>query len=274
MSAATLADLWTRVGWQQMFRPRLDVWRVINVHGLLRRNLNMVEYMLDAVGWAWLLDTTPARRTLAQLIGGETLHVSDGSTLVVSVVEQATAEVVRFTNTLPPAHRRTAEFRRAQLGIDHLLASAAVPLLFPPGRLGDHEYVDAGLVANTPLKPALAYEPDALIVVSASGIGRPAPRPASLGDAIGLLADNVAHFALLSDYRHAQTMNTLVDTAPEVTKKKHVELLLIAPRGLPYTASAFMHFDPDHAPRVIAHGRAVAERALAQWPVRGHITAA
>jgi NTE family protein len=122
-------------------------------------------------------------------------------------------------------------------------------------------------VANTPLKPELAYEPDAVIVVSAAGIARPAPPPASLGDAIGLLAENVAHFALLSDYRHAEQVNVLAAAAPQATEKKPVELLLIEPTGLPFTTSGFLRFDPDDARRLIEHGRTAAERALAEWPV-------
>lgn len=37
----------------------------------------------------------------------------------------------------------------------HLLASAAIPLLFPPGRLGDRWCVDGALRQNTPLRPVI-----------------------------------------------------------------------------------------------------------------------
>ena len=268
MDAAAVGDLWAQVGWRDVYRPRLDLWRLLNPRCLLRRpTANLVEYALDAVGWTWLLDTEPARRTLTEFLGDTELRMTSDAAVVVSAVDQGTGEIVRFTNKLPRPGHRGEEFRKVKLHLDHLMASAAAPLLFPPGKFNEHDFVDAGLVANTPLKPALAYEPDAVIVVSASGIARPAPPPTSLAEAIGLLAENVATFALLSDYRHAQTVNTLVDAAPEVTAKKHIELLLVEPTALSFSPSAFLRFNPSTARRIIEHGRTVGASALASWPI-------
>jgi NTE family protein len=275
LEAAALIDLWTQVRWQDIYRPRLDLWRMLDPRPFLRRpTTNLVQAALETVRWTWLLDSEPARRTLSAFLGGSELRIKDGMTVVVSAVDQGTAEVVRFTNRLPGPGHHLDEFREVALGVDHLMASSAAPLLFPPGRFGEHEFVDAGLVANTPLKPALAYEPDAVIVVSASGIARPAPTPCSLGEAIGLLSDNVTTFALLSDYRHAETVNKLVAAEePGATEYKHIDLLLIEPTGLSFNASAFLRFSPGNARRIIEHGRSVGRRALAEWPVLDRLTA-
>lgn len=40
-------------------------------------------------------------------------------------------------------------------GADAILASAAIPGVFPPVRIGPHLYVDGGVLMNTPLKPAI-----------------------------------------------------------------------------------------------------------------------
>jgi len=135
MDAETRADLWIRARWQHLFRPRLDLWRLFNMGALLRRpTTNLVEHTLDAVGWTWLLDPAPARRNLARLLGGGSLPVRDDITLVISAVDQSSAEVVRFTNTLPPPHRCGPEFREVELHIDHLVASTAFPCCSrPPG---------------------------------------------------------------------------------------------------------------------------------------------
>ncbi len=275
LDAAHLAGLWTSIRWPDIYRPRPDVWRLLAVQNLLRRpSASLVERLLHAVSWSWFLDTKPARTTLANVLGGETLRIRDGVVLIVSAVDQGTAEVVRFTNVLPPAHRRGREFRETELHIDHLLASAAAPLLFAPGHVAGRRYMDAGLVANTPLKPALAYELDAVIVVSASGLSRPAPPPASLGDAIGLLAENIAYFALLSDYRHAETVNTLVQVAPEKTEKKQVDLVLVEPDEPALEPSAFLRFNPRDARRLIEHGRTMGRRKLDMWPALDTLTGA
>ncbi len=80
--------------------------------------------------------------------------------LSVSTTEVSTGRTVVFVQTAPdtamPAHPppRTL-FRDAHIGPHHALASAAIPLLFPPVRIDDEMYLDGGLRQNTPIAPAL-----------------------------------------------------------------------------------------------------------------------
>lgn len=265
IGAKGLAEMWSQVRWDDIYRPRLDLWNALNVKRLLRPTTNLAEYALGAIGWTWLLDTSPARRTLARYLGGDKLRPI-GATVVVSSVDENSGDVIRFCTALPPEHRADPAFRKVELTVDHLLASAAVPLLFPPGRdSGGHSLVDAGLVANTPLSPLMHYEPDRVIVVSGAGISRPAPGPNSFGEAIGLLVDNVAHFALTADYDHAQTVNKLVRNAPKSTGKRQVPLLLIEPTELGFSLDGFLKFTPRKARTVLEYGREQGAKALANW---------
>jgi NTE family protein len=145
------------------------------------------------------------------------------------------------------------------------VASAAVPLLFPPGGAGESTLVDAGLVANTPLAPVMRYEPDRVIVVSGAGVTRPAATPDSLGSAISLLVDNVARFALHADVDHARTVNQLARAAPAATAKREVPLLLIEPTDLGFSVDGFLRFTSGQARAMIEYGREQAEKALAGW---------
>jgi NTE family protein len=289
LTVEELADLWVDARPFDLARPRLDVWRLVNWGNLARwPSTGVAEYLLDAVGWTWLFDTGRARRWLLSRLSGADgqdgrIPVRDGLTVVVSSVDQATGKVVRFTNRLPPRrrgagasppgeetpYRRSFEYRQVQLTVDHLLASAAVPLLLRPGREDMHEYVDAGLVANTPLTPVFDYRPDRVIVVSAATVSGPVARPVTLGDAISRLIDNVARYSVYSSYEHAQAMNALIHQAPQVPAvrgKKEVELRLIEPVGRQFTLTRFLDFSPDTAHHVMAHGREQAARALAGWP--------
>ncbi len=80
--------------------------------------------------------------------------------LSVSTTEVSTGRTVVFMQTSPdwaiPLHAppRTL-FRQAHVGPQHALASAAIPLLFPPVRIDDELYLDGGLRQNTPIAPAL-----------------------------------------------------------------------------------------------------------------------
>jgi NTE family protein len=297
MTAGELVELWGEVAEHDLGRLRRDVWRLVNWRNALRwPSPNLVEYVLDAVGWHWLVDTTPARRWLVVRLCGEDdrgdglLPIRDGVAVVVSSVDQCTGKVVRFTNTVPPRGRRADdsgdkrwespyasayEFRMVQLTVDHLLGSAAVPLLCRPTRLGRGEYVDAGLVANTPLTPVFDYEPDAVIVVSAATVSRSGPSPVSLGDAIGRLAENVARYAVYSSYEYARAINELAEQAPDVPRargKRKVHLALVEPDELEFTLTGFLDFSRSAAERLIEHGWAQAHRALRGWPAPGRVT--
>jgi NTE family protein len=188
---------------------------------------------------------------------------------VVSAVDQNSGAVVRFCTKLPPVQRKDPTFRKVDLTVDHILASAGVPLLFPPGEKAEgmdgDSFVDAGLVANTPLAPAMRYEPDRVIVVSGAGVTRPAKTPDSLGGAISLLVDNVARFALHADVDHARTVNQMVRAAPAATAKREIPILVIEPDDLGFSVDGFLRFKPDKAKAMIEYGREQGEKALAGW---------
>src|SRR3954453_13456481 len=59
-------------------------------------------------------------------------------------------------------------FVRAQsvtIGAEHALASAALPILFPAGSVGERLFCDGGLRQNTPLSPALRLGADKVLVI-------------------------------------------------------------------------------------------------------------
>ncbi|HEY4014954.1 MAG TPA: patatin-like phospholipase family protein [Polyangiaceae bacterium] len=80
--------------------------------------------------------------------------------LTVSCTEVSTGRTVVFMQVSPdltaPANAppRTL-FRSDRIGPHHALASAAIPLLFPPVRIDGELYLDGGLRQNTPIAPAL-----------------------------------------------------------------------------------------------------------------------
>ncbi len=80
--------------------------------------------------------------------------------LTVSCTEVSTGRTVVFMQTspsltIPSAAPPRTLFRADRIGPHHALASAAIPLLFPPVRIDDELYLDGGLRQNTPIAPAL-----------------------------------------------------------------------------------------------------------------------
>ena len=55
--------------------------------------------------------------------------------------------------------------RRADVTLDHLIASAAIPMLFPPMRLGNEYFGDGAMRQLNPLSPAIHLGADRLLVI-------------------------------------------------------------------------------------------------------------
>ena len=80
------------------------------------------------------------------------------------------------------------------------------------------------------------------------------------------MVDHVLRYALLDDIDHARTVNRLVAAAPEATKHKHVELIVIAPEASTDDGIGdLLDFEPERAAHRIAEGREQARVALDRW---------
>ena len=105
----------------------------------------MAELVQREVSWRALARALRKKQLRALTVS--TTEVSQGRT----VVFMQTAPDVDIPQTAPP---RTL-FRAAHIGPHHALASAAIPMLFPPVKIDDELYLDGGLRQNTPIAPAL-----------------------------------------------------------------------------------------------------------------------
>jgi NTE family protein len=121
-------------------------------------------------------DCTPFEAIASHLKAGRlsavsisTTHVASGRTVV--FVQRREAGLPRWGSD-PTMIARTAEIRA-----EHVLASAAVPLLFPAVEIDDEFYCDGGLRQNVPLSPARRLGADGLIVVNPRYIREDEPPP-------------------------------------------------------------------------------------------------
>jgi predicted acylesterase/phospholipase RssA len=166
-----------------VYRLRVDPWRWVEPGCLIHPLNNLVETAADSaslalysflyglrfltaadeppkVRWAELVDITalftnaPFRQLLEDTIDLARLARSASELRVVATDWLAgTARVFDKAQIV------------SQLGITALMASAAIPGLFPPVSIDGRPYVDGALKMNTPLQPAIAAGADVLHVV-------------------------------------------------------------------------------------------------------------
>jgi NTE family protein len=127
--------------------------------------------------------------------------------------------------------------RRAEVTLDHLMASSAIPMLFPPMRLGDEYFGDGAMRQLNPLSPAIHLGADRLLVVGVrarrdAGVAPNRTRIAmpSPGEIFGYMLDTLFTDQVYGDLEQLERMNQLAaSSAPEARDIQQVETLMLAP---------------------------------------------
>jgi len=99
------------------------------------------------------------------------LRSRDLHALSVSATHVGTGHTVVFLSSGEPVPREWSRdpfvrHRAARIGPRHVLASAAIPMLFPAVKIGEEYFTDGGLRQNTPMSPAIRLGADRLLVIS------------------------------------------------------------------------------------------------------------
>ncbi|MBS0380225.1 MAG: patatin-like phospholipase family protein [Proteobacteria bacterium] len=127
--------------------------------------------------------------------------------------------------------------RRTDFSLDHLMASAAIPLLFPPIKLGDDYFGDGAMRQLHPLSPAIHLGADRLLIVGvrarrAAGVNvsRANVLMPSPGEIFGYMLDTLFTDQIYGDLEQLERINELVRSAPQAAHgERSVETLMLAP---------------------------------------------
>ncbi|MDX1379916.1 MAG: patatin-like phospholipase family protein [Xanthomonadales bacterium] len=192
-----------------------------------------------------LLDNTPLRRFLERnlRLDGIDTAIRQGALRGVSVTASgySCAAAISFFQAAPEVTPWSRERRRgepAKLAVAHLLASAALPLLFPAERIGHEYFGDGGMRLLAPLAPAIHLGADRLLVISTRD-ERPDPAPAgpapypALGEIGGYLLDTIFMDTLTADLNRLNRINHTLQLLPAerhaASGLRRIETLVIRP---------------------------------------------
>ncbi|NBX43954.1 MAG: patatin-like phospholipase family protein [Gammaproteobacteria bacterium] len=229
---ATHADDW-RKGVQQLEA----VWSDFTIEQVFRADL---PAMLSA-GGRWLLsalsggrlcrapdalfDNAPLRRLLAREVDWTKIrrHIETGTLQALALT--ATSYRGGLHRIFFEGHGDIAEWsgvrragRRRALTLDHLMASAAIPFLFPAVKLGQRYYGDGAMRQLAPLSPAIHLGADRLLVIGVRGggvAGITAPthgytQTPSSGEIFGFMLDTLFSDQLEADLDQLERTNRLI----------------------------------------------------------------
>lgn len=120
-----------------------------------------------------LLDTSPLRDLLTENLNldriPELIDKEYLKGLSISATDYATSVAVTYLQTTPEVKvweraRRLAI--KEKITVDHVLASSAIPVFFPPVRVGNGYFGDGCLRNSAPLSPAIHLGAEKLLIVS------------------------------------------------------------------------------------------------------------
>jgi NTE family protein len=174
-----------------------------------------------------LLDNAPLRKLLERDVRFDRIaHAIEGGyleALAVTASAYTSARSVTFfqaRDELAPWWRVRRIGRSEKLDVDHLMASAAVPFVFPPVRIGGEYYGDGSMRHRAPLSPAIHLGADRMLVIGVRD-ERPEPEPApdltpvypSIGQLAGYMLDTLFMDGLYTDLERLARINRIVEQA-------------------------------------------------------------
>lgn len=175
-------------------------------------------------------------------------------------------------NTLEDWHRARRRGRRAILSHDHLLASSAIPLVFPAVDLAGEYYGDGALRQLAPISPALHLGAQRLLIIGAGSNTRSSRRDSlgsypSLAQIIGHIMSSSFIDSLEMDLERMVRINKTVGLLHEAghgdsSALKPVEYLMISPSAdqLEELAARYAHTLPRSI-RMFVRGSGMFKRA-------------
>jgi NTE family protein len=265
--AARMLERWRALRKGDVISPVLGLGTAL---GMLRLAGEVLE--LPGLRAASLMDPSPLARNLERWIDWDRLHGNVRSGLLRAVCVVATSLdrgiPVGFVESERPLPRSDAsvEYVPTLLAGEHVRASAAIPLLFPPVEVGHPEaaaghYVDGATRLNAPVSPALALGAERVIVVGYEPWDERAPLAADGGPRLADVAANVLDGLLLDqvghDVRRMMAVNAFFAEHPSTGSSRAARAYREARGRPPYRRISYALVAPRHRGELGALAEAV-----------------
>ena len=236
------------------------VWRNFQVGQVFRADtVSMLRaslhWLLAMMSGGWLLpppkslfDNSPLRELLKEQFdfGRISLSIEEGhlDAIALSTAGYASTRSVSFFQAKPgcvPWRRTRRAGEPTTLSVEHLMASVAVPFLFPPVLLDDEYYGDGAMREANPFSAAIHLGAQRLLVVGTRNEASPTmavpPLCPTFGQIFGYMLDSLFSDGMYSDLERLTQLNQIVDKVGPITVSnpdntvhlRRIDMLVILP---------------------------------------------
>ena len=196
-----------------------------------------------------LLDNAPLRALLSRNVRFPRIqHGIEQGWLEAVTVTAAGYSSARSTSFFQAAGKHPEWSRtrrvgvRSDLHLDHLMASIAVPMIFPPVRIGAEYFGDGAMRQATPLSPAVHLGAERILVIGVRNeVADIVPDPVepdsypSFAQIAGYTLDTLFMDSLYSDLERLSRINQLIDSVPpdhrgaKLSRMRPIDTMVIVP---------------------------------------------
>jgi Predicted esterase of the alpha-beta hydrolase superfamily len=240
VAVGNLERVWRNFQVEQVFRA--------DTLSMLRSGLHWVLAMLSG-GFLLppprsLFDNSPLRELLRAQFDFSSVRRSIEAghldALAMSAAGYISARSVSFYTAKPgcePWSRMRRSGEPAELSLDHLMASVAVPFLFPPVLLGDEYYGDGAMREANPFSAAIHLGAHRLLVIGTRNESKQPssspPQCPTFGQIFGYMLDALFSDGLYSDLERLTQLNQLVDQVGPISdggvRLRRIDMLVLLP---------------------------------------------
>jgi NTE family protein len=226
-----LAKMWLSLDVSQVYlNGWLDIFKGLSLLGLSLLNEGMGRNRPLS-----LLDNSPLWNLLGSKIKFHNIGLAIQSkrlhALSVSAMGYTSGHTVSFFQGQPELSN-WVRYRRSgfatQLRLEHLIASSAIPTVFPAVRINREFFGDGALRQLAPISPAMHLGADELFVIGVSGNRTsnrankrvPTRHSPSMGQIVGHLFNSAFIDSIEGDLEHLERMNQLLKLIPEDVRER------------------------------------------------------
>lgn len=253
-----LVYLWSQLTTDRVFKSEiLSVNKFASILGANQKKMDS------------LLDTAPLLELLNEFCDFSKIkkNISDNliESLIITANDYTTGSAISFVQT-NSSNLNWKDSRRlavlAEINSHHVLASSAIPMLFPPVKIGSHYFGDGCVRNNTPCSPAIRMGADKIFVIgvrtqlSSERLIRTeeallANKPPSMVRILNALLNAVLLDSVEQDVHRIQRINQLVNISGKDSARegfKEIPALCISPSE---DLSNIARQQAHHLPRLI-----------------------
>lgn len=230
--ALYLEKLWSNLTADQVFRTDMLSLGKIGFKWMGELSFGALT---GATAGRSLLDTSPLRSLIDNNMNYERLddliHTGELKALVLTALDFKSSNSISFVHGDPqlPDWTRSRRFsRKEKIRGEHIMASSAIPLLFPPVEVG-HSYFGDGCVRNiAPMSPAIRLGAKQIFVIGVRKAGwtsdddrqKKSLSAPSVARVLNVLMNSVLLDGIEADVERLDEMNRFVEKVPPESREQ------------------------------------------------------